>query len=112
MNTSMTNDYVRMAQTLHREGLNPEQITLQLKEKGASENLLQEALHQFQQWKLLRKRNTGFACCGIGVILLIVGCIITILMYGTGGDIRLAMYGLTTIGVVFTVKGLIDIIGW
>lgn len=89
-----------------------DQITLQLKEKGAPETLLQEAINYLRQLRIMRKRNSGFACCGIGVTLLIVGCIITIMMYNSGGDIKLAMYGLTTLGIGFTIKGLIDLLGW
>lgn len=112
MNTSFSNQFTEQALLLHNEGKNMDQITLQLKENGAPENLLQEALHYLKQMRLIRKRNTGFACCGIGVALLVVGCIITIMMYNTGGDIKLAMYGLTTLGVGFTIKGLIDLLGW
>lgn len=89
-----------------------EQITVQLKEKGVPENLLQEAIHHLKQLRLNRKRNTGFACCGIGVALLVIGCMITIMLYSSGGDIKWAMYGLTSLGVIFTLKGLVDLLGW
>ncbi len=88
------------------------QIIHQLKEKGAPENLLQEALHHLKQLRLTRKRNNGFTCCGIGVALLVIGCMLTVLLYTSGGDIKWAMYGLTSLGVVFTMKGLVDIMGW
>jgi hypothetical protein len=112
MNTSANNEFVQMVSSLHKEGYNMDQITLQLKEKGAPENLLQEALHHLKQLRLTRKRNTGFTCCGIGVALLVIGCMLTVLLYTSGGDIKWAMYGLTSLGVVFTMKGLVDIMGW
>jgi hypothetical protein len=112
MNTSITNDFLHLASSLQKEGYNMEQITLHLREKGANDNLLQEAIQHLKQLHILRKRSSGFVCCGIGVALLIVGCILTILQYTNGGDIKWVMYGLTTLGVVFTMKGLVDLLGW
>lgn len=112
MNTSANNEFIQLVSTLHKEGYNMDQITLQLKEKGAPETIFQEAINHLKQLKLLRKRSTGFACCGIGVALLVVGCMLTVLLYNSGGDIKLAMYGLTSLGVLFALKGLVDILGW
>ena len=39
-------------------------------------------------------------------------CLLTFFLYNNGGDIRFVMYGLTTIGVGFTIKGMIDLLGW
>ena len=77
MNTSIANDFLHLANTLQKEGYNMDQITLQLREKGAPDNLLQEAVQHLKQLHINRKRSTGFACCGIGVALLVVGCMIT-----------------------------------
>ena len=101
-----------LASSLQKEGYNMDQITLQLREKGAPDNLLQEALQHLKQLHINRKRSSGFACCGIGVALLVVGCMITIMLYNSGGDIKWVMYGLTTLGVIFTMKGLVDLLGW
>jgi len=112
MNTVQHSEFLHLANSLQQRGLSYDEITLQLKEKGAPENLLQETIQQLKNLRLIKKRNTGFACCGIGVALLIVGCMLTILLYSSGGNIKWAMYGLTTIGVVFTIKGMADIMGW
>lgn len=112
MNTSANNELLHLVSSLHKEGYNMDQITLQLKEKGAPENFFQEAMNHLKELRLLRKRNTGFACCGIGVALLVIGCMLTVLLYNSGGDIKWAMYGLTTLGVIFALKGLVDIMGW
>jgi hypothetical protein len=37
---------------------------------------------------------------------------LTLMLYNSGGNIRLVMYGLTSIGVGFAIKGLIDLLGW
>jgi len=112
MNTVQHSEFLHFANSLQQRGLSYDEITLQLKEKGATENLLQETIQQLKNLRLIKKRNTGFTCCGIGVALLIVGCMLTILLYSSGGDIKWAMYSLTTIGVIFTIKGMADIMGW
>ncbi|HNR15605.1 MAG TPA: hypothetical protein PKG90_02940 [Chitinophagaceae bacterium] len=112
MNHNQPGNFLQIASSLQKQGFNDDQITLQLREQGVPDNLLQEVIQQLKTLRITRKRNTGFACCGIGVALLIIGCMLTILLYGSGGDIKLAMYGLTTIGVIFTLKGLADIMGW
>lgn len=112
MNYVDFNDFFHLAHTLQKKGLNYDEISLQLREKGAPETLMQEIIEKVKSIRFIKKRKTGFACCGIGVALLIVGCMITLFLYSSGGDIKFAMYGLTSVGVVLIFKGLIDILGW
>ncbi|MGB3005198.1 MAG: hypothetical protein WBC06_01730 [Chitinophagaceae bacterium] len=111
MNTFDSNDFLTIADSLKKKGLNYEEITLQLRQHGAPDNLLQETIDRIKSLSLLRKRNSGFLCCGIGVVLLVVGCMLTLLLF-SNGNIKFVMYGLTTIGVIFTLKGLVDLMGW
>ena len=106
------NDWLGIANSLRKQGLNFDEISLQLRDKGTPENLMQEIIEKLKAMRLLKKRNTGFTCCGIGVFLLVAGCLLTLFLFNNGSGIRFAMYGLTTIGLVFTFKGLIDIFGW
>lgn len=112
MNANPFNELIQKASLLQQQGLSHDEITLQLRQQGAPENLLQEIVGELKKIKLLRKRNTGFACCSIGVVLLVVGCMLTLFLYDSGASIKFAMYGLTTIGVIFSMKGLVDIMGW
>ena len=112
MSTTLPAELFQLADSLHRRGFNAEEIFSQLREKGAPDNHLQEIIQQIKSLSMAKKRNNGFLCCGIGVFLLVVGCGITLMLYNTGGNIRYVMYGLTTIGVGFTLKGLVDLMGW
>ena len=112
MNAVLYNEWLQLANALHRRGFNQEEISSQLKEKGTPDNLLQEIIEKVKSIRLLRKRKSGFVCCGIGVTLLVVGCMLTLFLVSSGGNIRFAMYGLTTIGVMFTLKGMVDLMGW
>ncbi|MBN8676040.1 MAG: hypothetical protein J0L56_18040 [Chitinophagales bacterium] len=112
MNHVEQNELFPVAQSLRKQGLNYDEIALQLREKGAPENLMQDIIEKLKALRLIQKRNTGFTCCAIGVVLLIAGCLLTLVLFDTGASIKLAMYGLTTLGVIFTFKGLADIMGW
>lgn len=102
----------RLARSLYRKGYTDDEVSLQLSQTGAGENTRQEIIRQVKQVRLAKKRSTGFFCCGIGVFLLVAGCILTLFLYNSGGNIRFAMYGLTSIGLGFTIKGLVDLLGW
>lgn len=98
--------------SLFNRGYNQEEISLQLREKGAPENLLPEMFGQLKKLREERKRQSGFLCCGIGAALLVLGFLLTLVLYHGGPAMRFAMYGLTSVGVVFALKGLADLLGW
>ena len=112
MQMEPSTDLFRMARNLYSKGCTDEEVSLQLQQTGAGETLLQEIIRQVKAFRIAKKRSSGFACCGIGVFLLIVGCMLTLFLYSSGNDIRFVMYGVTSIGVGFTLKGLVDLMGW
>ncbi|MBL7748149.1 MAG: hypothetical protein JNM19_12010 [Chitinophagaceae bacterium] len=112
MNAVNYNEWLQFADNLHKRGFNYDEISSQLLAKGTPENLLQEIIDKIKSIRLTRKRKSGFICCGVGVTLLVVGCLAALLFYQSESTVRFAMYGLTTIGVLFSLKGLADIMGW
>ena len=112
MNQSFPADLAREAHSLFRRGFNEEEVSLELRQKGAAENLLQDLINHVKQIRSGRRKKSGFLCCAVGIFLLVFGCMLTFFLYNNGGDIRFVMYGLTTIGVGFTIKGMIDLLGW
>jgi len=111
MNSVENNEWALFAESLRKRGCNHNEISMRLLEKGISEKLVTEIIEKLKTQRNQHKRSVGFACCGIGVILLVAGCMLTLFLFNTGSNIKFAMYGLTTIGVVLTIKGLIDIMG-
>ncbi len=105
-------ELMQLASSLYKKGLTDEEVRSQLREKGAVENLLQDTLTLVKSLRLVKKRKNGFLCCGIGVFLLVIGCMFTLMLFNNGGNIRLVMYGITSIGIAFTLKGMIDLLGW
>lgn len=112
MNTHSPETLIQLAATLEKKGYNQDEITLQLRQQGAPEDLLQDVIAELKKIKLTKKRNNGFIWCAIGAALMAIGFIFTLFLFNTTGGMRFALYGLTTIGVGFTIKGLSDIMGW
>jgi hypothetical protein len=105
-------EWIQMARSLYRKGFNDEEVSVQLREKGIAETMLQEIIRQVKKLRSSKKKKAGFIFCGIGIFFLIAGCMFTLLLYNSGANIRPAMYGLTGLGLVFTIKGMIDLLGW
>ncbi|HEX4876498.1 MAG TPA: hypothetical protein VFV31_07470 [Chitinophagaceae bacterium] len=112
MSTNPFNELIQLATSLQQKGLSTDEITLQLRQKGTPENLLEEIIAELKKIRLTQKRNSGFIWCAIGATLMALGFVFTLFLFNNTGGMRFAMYGLTTIGVGFTIKGLSDIMGW
>lgn len=105
-------ELLQLAQHLYSRGLSDSEVTTALQQKGAPDNMLNEVINQVKKIRADKRRNRGFAWCGVGVTLLVLGCMLTFAFTGNHTQMRVVMYGLTTIGVFVTLKGLIDLLGW
>ena len=112
MSTNPFHELIQKATLLQQQGLSNDEITLQLKQQGTPENLVQDIFTELKKIRLTQKRNKGFMWCAIGATLMALGFVFTLFLFNNTGGMRFAMYGLTTIGVCFTIKGLSDIMGW
>lgn len=112
MQPLQSNDLLLLADSLQKRGHNFEDIMLKLRDNGAAENVITETIEKLKALRMDRKRQAGFIFCGIGVFLLVASCLITFLLFNYGGNIRWVMYGLTSLGVIVTLKGLVDLFGW
>jgi len=112
MNTIQSEELAQVANSLFSQGLKEEEIIRQLREKGTADTILQEVIEKVKKRRSHKKRNSGFLWCGIGIFLLVTGFLLTIMLYHSGNQIRFVMYGLTSIGLVCTVKGMISLLGW
>lgn len=112
MNSEQPESLLQLAISLSRKGDTSEEIARQLRVKGVTDNLVQQAIGEVEKFRLARKRHTGFTWCGIGTFLLVSGCMVTFIQYSNGQNIRIAMYSLTSIGVMAIIKGLVDLFGW
>jgi len=112
MHSLQSNDLLLLADSLRKRGHNLDDIMLKLRDEGAADQTVAEIINKLKALRLDRKRRMGFICCGVGVFLLVASCMITFLLFNYGGNIRWVMYGLTSLGVIVTLKGLVDLFGW
>lgn len=112
MNNEQPEPLITLAIELFKQGKTTEEITAQLRTKGASEDLLLQAIAEIKTLRQTRRRNNGFIWCAIGCFLLVAGCMLTFIQHSNGQSIRIALYGFTTIGVIIVMKGLVDVFGW
>lgn len=50
-------EWVQMARSLCRKGFNDEEVSMQLREKGVAETMLQEIIWQVKKLRSSKKRN-------------------------------------------------------
>ncbi|HTL81286.1 MAG TPA: hypothetical protein VL651_06260 [Bacteroidia bacterium] len=104
--------HYQKAFTLYEKGIEFSMIISTLEQAGAGEELRQEILLEIKNIHYSRRKNRGFKLVFAGALILIFGFILTVILFHSGSGINYAMYGLTTIGIILLLWGMIDILGW
>jgi hypothetical protein len=105
-------DHLAKISQWHKQGLDTGQILRCLKEQNIPENMVDEAMQQWNKIRSAKRRNLGFIYCGIGTGLLVFSFLISVLLFYSDHNISWALYGFTFIGLCITFKGMITIFGW
>ncbi len=83
---------------------NQEQIVSELQSKGLLQNQIDTVLQQYKKHKLLIRTNKGFLFMGIGAVLGLVSCLMTV--YEIMPAFRdFILYGLTSLGIGLAMYG-------
>lgn len=75
--------------------------------QSASEMIIRERSEY-----LKKRRQRGFVLGIIGSGLLIIGFLLTVIFFHTGVNFHFVMYGLTSLGAILLMAGLVEVIGW
>lgn len=75
--------------------------------QAASEMIIRE-----RNEYLKKRRQRGFVLGIIGSALLIIGFLLTVIFFHSGVNFHFVMYGLTSIGAILLMAGLVEVIGW
>jgi hypothetical protein len=110
--TQNLEDLMSAAGKMIDEGLETDKIRHRLAGSGADENTIETIIHQLKAQIYLRRRKRGFLFGLAGTILLVVGFLLTVLFYHSGISIHYVMYGMTSVGVILVLVGMIDVLGW
>jgi hypothetical protein len=89
------------------EGLDNEAILSHLKNEDYQNTDLNEILHQINKIRNKKRTRTGSILVLIGVIILGIGFISCIILHYLDQDINFSLYGLTCIGAIALIIGLI-----
>lgn len=103
--------YIELARYLKSHGHDEQSIRTRLLEKGASSETCDLILNQFKKLSYAKRRGRGVTLVFIGGIILVVGFALTFLLFHTNSAISYVMYGLTTLGTITLLVGVVDIFG-
>ena len=104
--------YLLQALQLAEEGKAIDVIRLQLTVSGADESTVETIVGQVKSVSFLKRRKRGVVLGAIGSLLLITGFILTVIFYHSGIPFHFVMYGMTSLGVLLLIAGLVEVIGW
>ena len=104
--------YLDTVAQLKQQGLDPSQISLNLREQQIPEEVVSVVMQEWNKRVTSKKRNNGFIYCGIGTSLLVISFLVSVLLFYADKNITWALYGCTFVGLCLTFKGMISLFGW
>ena len=105
--TANTTNFQDQIKIWIEQGLDNEAILKNLQKTGMDEAQSNEWLVQIKKIRNKKRTQTGSMLVLIGVIILGLGFISCIVLHYCGSDINFSLYGLTGIGAVALIIGLI-----
>jgi hypothetical protein len=61
---------------------------------------------------LKKRRQRGFILGAAGSAMLLIGFLLTVIFFHSGVNFHFVMYGLTSVGAILLMAGLVEVIGW
>ena len=104
--------YFIKAQQLLDEGLDYESVRKFLAKSGADDVTIATIMGQVKSNSFLKRRKRGLVLGLTGSVFLGVGFILTVLFYHSGISINYVMYGMTSLGAILLLAGMIEVLGW
>lgn len=103
--------WIGEAQRLTAMGIDKSDIERKLNEMGADATVVETIMAQLKKIHYAKRRSRGVILFFIGAVILVVGFVITFLLFHSGDSMQWAMYGLTTLGTAILFFGIVDIFG-
>ena len=76
-----------------------------LKKEGVDEHLLAEAMCNLKLAIYKRRKNKGVSIGAIGGVMLLLGFVVSVLMFRNGYNYEVFMYGFTSVGTILLCWG-------
>jgi hypothetical protein len=94
------------------QGLSWNEIREQLKDDGYPQDEVNLMIRAIKSEDYLKRRKRGIILGVTGSILLVIGFILTVIFYHSGISFNLVMYGMTSLGILLLLAGMVDLMGW
>lgn len=94
---------------LHREGYPINTIRQLLKNEGADEVLVTEALCKLKLILYKKKKNKAVVIMIVGAVILLMGFVMTVLLFHSNHSFDLFLYGFTSIGILLLGYGVYEV---
>lgn len=112
MNTATTETCLTSAQSWLAEGKSFDEIQALLNDTGLSAEDVDSVMKQVKDQRYESQRRKGLPLIGIGAMLCVLGCVVTILTTDAGGaGFHFALYGMTGLGATTIMGGLALVFG-
>ena len=102
--------YYFKALKLHNEGYSVKNIHHMLMKEGVKEELLVEAMCRIKLLVYKKRKSRGVMMMVAGGILLLVGFIMTVMMFHQHSNFDLVMYGFTITGTLLMCFGAYEVL--
>ncbi|MBL0341614.1 MAG: hypothetical protein IPP71_12135 [Bacteroidetes bacterium] len=100
------------AKALIAQGKETEYVRNILSQSGVDTNVIDTIINQIKSQQFLKRRKRGFMLMAVGSILLFIGFLLTVFFFHSGISIHYVMYGMTSVGVLLLIAGLVEVVGW
>jgi hypothetical protein len=87
------------------QGYISHEIYEMLKKEGVAEHLLAEAMCNLKLTIYKKRKSKGVAIGAIGGIMLLLGFVVSVIMFRSGYEYEIFMYGFTSIGTILLCWG-------
>lgn len=94
------------------QGQTRDYIHQKLVEAGLVEEKASALVDSIVNERVSKHRQRGIILILVGSVLLVLGFLLTVFLFHANASIDLVMYGLTSVGILILLKGLVDIFGW
>lgn len=105
-------EHLRIGNEMMLRGIEIDEVRVTLLQRNITPSDLDRAINEIRKNYYARKRKRGTITVGIGSVLLVFGCIITMVLHSYGYPINYILYVPTSIGIGLLLWGMIDIMGW
>ncbi len=110
-NKALWNELVELANESYACHYDFEKITEILLQKHNDEAMVYAVVKKVKSDHYAQHRKEGLVILGIGFAIILIGFLITCINFHADKSFTMAMYGLTTIGLIVVFWGLYKIVG-